>query len=109
MCQQKQKDMTNTTTIAETILQQLGGRRFIAMTGSSNFIDGGNYINMKLTKNACKAQYLRIELNSMDTYDMTFYRVDKELNRTTVAECNGVYCDMLQDIFTQKTGLYTKL
>jgi hypothetical protein len=95
--------------VAQTILQQLGGNKFIAMTGSSKFVAGDNYINMKLTRNMCKAQYLKIELNSMDLYDMTFYKVDKDLNRKVVAESKGVYCDMLQNIFTAKTGLYTTL
>lgn len=97
------------TQVAQTILQQLGGNKFIAMTGSSKFVAGENHINMKLTRNLCKAQYLRIELNSMDLYDMTFYKVDKDLNRKVVASANGVYSDMLQSIFTAKTGLYTSL
>lgn len=95
--------------IAQTILNQLGGNKFIVMTGSKNFVAGENYLRMKLTRNKIKAQYLTITLNSMDTYDMCFFSVDKELNRTTKASIEGVYCDMLQDIFTQHTGLYTHL
>lgn len=95
--------------IAQTILNQLGGNKFIVMTGSKNFVAGENYLRMKLTRNKIKAQYLTITLNSMDTYDMCFFSVDKELNRTTKASIEDVYCDMLQDIFTQHTGLYTHL
>ena len=95
--------------IAQTILNQLGGNKFIVMTGSKNFVAGENYLRMKLTRNKIKAQYLTITLNSMDTYNMCFFSVDKELNRTTKASIEDVYCDMLQDIFTQHTGLYTHL
>ena len=95
--------------IAQTILNQLGGNKFIAMTGSKNFGAGENYLSMNLTRNKIKAQYLTITLNSMDTYDMCFFSVDKQFNRTVKASIEGVYCDMLQDIFTQHTGLYTHL
>ncbi|MGN6491780.1 MAG: hypothetical protein ACTHLE_07265 [Agriterribacter sp.] len=81
-------------TIAETILQQLGGKRFILMTGSKQFVDGGDYLKFKLAANILKAQYLQIKLTAMDDYTMTFFSLDK---------------DMLQDIFTSKTGLYTHL
>lgn len=32
--------------IAKTILEQIGGRRFAAMTGSKDFIDMGNGLRM---------------------------------------------------------------
>ena len=34
--------------IAKTILQQIGGKRFTAMTGSRDFIDMGNGLRMSL-------------------------------------------------------------
>ena len=37
--------------IAKTILQQIGGKRFTAMTGSRDFIDMGNGLRMSLTRN----------------------------------------------------------
>ena len=33
--------------IAKTILEQIGGRRFAAMTGSKDFIDMGNGLRMR--------------------------------------------------------------
>lgn len=100
---------TQTLNVATEILKQLGGNKFIAMTGSKNFIDGGNFLRMNLTKNKAKAKWLKITLNSMDTYDMSFFTADKEFNITVKAQFDGVYCDQLQDIFTQVTGLYTHL
>ena len=95
--------------IAQTILSQLGGNKFVAMTGSKNFLAVENGINMKLTRNKCKAQWLRITLNGKDLYDMKFYSADKELNKTTKVQYNDVYFDQLQNLFTQATGLYTSL
>ena len=37
--------------IAKTILQQIGGKRFTAMTGSRDFIDMGNGLRMSLARN----------------------------------------------------------
>lgn len=95
--------------VAQTILEQLGGNKFVVMTGCKNFLAVENGINMKLTRNKCKAQWLRITLNGKDLYDMKFYSADKELNKTTKVEFNDVYCDQLQSLFTQATGLYTSL
>jgi ABC-type enterochelin transport system permease subunit len=107
-------------TVAGTILCQLGGRRFAFTTGSKNFMDCGNALSMKLIRNKSKANHLRITLNDSDTYDMVFTNyVPFKLNKKTgvmtgnklikVAEFNDVYCDQLQDLFTQVTGLYTRL
>lgn len=102
--------MTRNQEIAATILEQLGGRRFQVMTGTKNFIAIENGVSMKLTRNSAGAQYLKITLNSMDTYDMIFFKVNsKTLDRTTIKEYNNVYDDMLQDLFTDVTGLNTHL
>ena len=37
--------------VAKTILEQLGGGKFIAMTGSRDFIDLGNGLRMNLARN----------------------------------------------------------
>ena len=36
--------------VAQTILQQLGGNKFVVMTGSKNFIAGENFLRMNLKK-----------------------------------------------------------
>lgn len=40
--------------VAETILQQLGGQRFTAMTGSKNYLADGNSLRMTLAKNPAR-------------------------------------------------------
>jgi hypothetical protein len=95
--------------IAGTILQQLGGRKFIMMTGAKNFFCDGPSCGMKIMRNQSKANYLKITLNSLDLYDMEFFAIDRQFNHIHVQEFNGVYDDMLQSIFTKVTGLYTHL
>lgn len=108
--------------IANTILNQLGGNRFIAMTGSRDFIAIKDGLRMGLARNASKANKLDIVLNSDDTYTMKFYRytpwrystrggkfTEYPEKITTVKEFTGVYFDQLQELFTNVTGMYTRL
>jgi hypothetical protein len=95
--------------IAKTILRQLGGNRFVVMTGSKNFVASDNGLTMKLTRNKAKAKWLKITLNGKDLYDMDFVSNDKDYNIITKVKYEDIYFDQLQEIFTQATGLYTRL
>ena len=106
--------------VADTILEQLGGHKFVVMTGSSHFVSDKNTLRMKLAKNKSKANKLDITLNWDDTYTMRFYKYTApRLNKKTfeyvdekvveVELFEGVYADMLQELFTQVTGMYTRL
>jgi hypothetical protein len=96
--------------VAKEILQQLGGNRFIVMTGSKKFAADEAALTMHLTKNKAGAKYLRIELRHDDTYNMIFRKDDKKnFTFPIVEKIEGVYCDQLQEIFTRVTGLYTRL
>lgn len=95
--------------IATTILQQLGGSKFIAMTGAKNLGNGGNYLQMTLPKNQSKAKYLTITLNELDTYEMEFSNMDKEFNKIVVAKHTNVYADTLRKVFASVTKFETSL
>ena len=92
--------------IAKTILEQLGGSRFVVMTGSKNFVAGEKNLSFKVGKNGSKVTHVRITLNSKDLYDMEFLNI-RGMKVKTVAECNDVFCDQLQELFTRYTGMYT--
>lgn len=92
-----------------TILNQLGGNKFIAMTGSKNFVNTGTGLKMQLRRNKSNAQYLTITLTPMDTFDMNFVRVNGKMEVIEVANFEGVYWTELTKIFEQVTGLYTSL
>lgn len=96
-------------TTALEILKQLGGNKFLVMTGSKNLVSTGEGLRMTLTRNKIGAKYLDITLTSLDLYLMKFYSVDKDLNLKVKAEFDGIYNDMLQSIFTKVTGLNTSL
>lgn len=110
-----------TSTIATTILDQLGGNRFLVMTGCKNLVDLGNGIRMTIPKNAGKANRLDIILDkASDSYTMRFYNYKpmKVNNKTfavtdektvEISTRDDVYCDQLQAIFTSETGMYTHL
>jgi len=109
-----------TMAVAETILDQLGGRKFAIMTGSKDFYDLGKTLKMTLARNKSKANRLDITLNAMDTYDLTFYKYSpvrvnyktltvKDSKVTLVEKIKGIYFDQLQDFFTKTTGFYTRL
>ena len=94
--------------IEQEILRQLGGNKFIAMTGAKNFIAGYGILAFRIPKAMNGINAVRITLNSLDLYDMKFFRI-YGFDMKQVAEVNGVYNDQLQSIFTAKTGLYTHL
>ena len=101
--------------IAKTILQQIGGRRFATMTGSRDFINMGNGLRMSLAKNKTSANCLDITYDEgLDLYNMRFYRKTFskktfEVSKKDIALHEGVYSDMLEEMFTSVTGLYTRL
>lgn len=104
--------MENTLIIATTILNQLGGNRFLSMTGSKNLLNTGKGLRMDLTANKAKCNRLEITLEKDDTYTMFFYKVQKvgyDFNIINQKKYERIYFDDLQTTFTAHTGLYTKL
>ena len=95
--------------VAKTILEQLGGNQFCMMTGAKNLVDCGDALAMRIGRNSSNSNYLKITLNSMDTYDMEFAKLTRMGEKKSVTEYNNIYNDMLTDQFTAHTGMYTSL
>jgi hypothetical protein len=109
-------------TVALTILEQLGGKHFRAMTGVSSLLADDAALSFKLPKNASQANKMKIRLTparfgAIDTYEVTTYRITLPTRRNRSGE-NGcrlidrqddVYAEDLQAVFTRMTGLYTRL
>ena len=90
-------------------LKQLGGNRFIAMTGAKNFAVGPKGMGFKIGKNAKNVNYVRIDLDrGKDLYDMYFNFVSVRGVKVK-SKVKGVYADQLQKMFTKHTGMYTSL
>ena len=101
--------MTANQEIAKTIIQQLGGNKFIAMTGAHTLFAIEKGVTFRLPYfPECRINFIRIRLNAMDTYDVDYIRVRGE-SHTIVKEDKGLYFDMLQSAFTEATGLNTSL
>jgi hypothetical protein len=98
--------------VARTILQQLGGNKFVAMTGARNIVGGQNNLSFRLpgsggfTKDGINA--VKIELDPSDTYKVTFMRI-RGGKMSVVSEHDNVYAESLREVFEQATGLRTSL
>ena len=102
-------NMTDKTVAAE-IMRQLGGGRFILMTGARYFVADDDYSLSFQIPRSNGIQAVTIKLNGGDTYDMEFCK----LNRTPpcrhiVETAHDIYYDSLQEVFTRRTGLATSL
>lgn len=96
--------------VAQTIREQLGGNKFIVMTGAKNMMidDGG--LSFRLPSNFAKngINYVQVHLNGSDYYDMTFSKL-RAGHLKRIAEVKDVDCYTLQSVFTAQTGLDTHL
>ena len=103
----------NYNQVAKTILEQLGGGKFRAMTGAKHFLsipEGCGALSFQLPSR--KINYVKITLNGGDLYDLEFSRIagpKKMFAKKVVSEHRDVFADQLQDIFTEATGLDTHL
>jgi hypothetical protein len=99
---------------ANTILRQLGGKRFITMTGARDIFAIETGLQLKLPSRFAKdgINYVKIEVAPSDTYTVTFGKVYTSKGMPEYKEHsveNLVYADNLQAIFTSVTGLDTHL
>lgn len=93
--------------VAQTILQQLGGRRVKAMTGAKNFValkDKMGGLQFQFPNPHGGPNSVRIILNGMDEYEVEFFRGTK-----SVKSVDRVYAEDLIDLFEKTTGLYLRL
>lgn len=107
--------MSEHLTVATTILEQLGGRRFMAMTGAKHFLaldEARGALRFKLPGKPGFVKkginLVKITLMPSDTYTVTAYRY-KGLEVTEVETHDDIYADVLRDVFTRMTGLAVSL
>lgn len=107
-------------TIAVTILNQLGGNKFIAMTGAKDFFTNGNDCCFSIGKNPSGANRIKIVLDPDDTYTIQFMKftsgwldhkslVYHEPKVQTIREVSGLYTENLIDTFVNTTKMYISL
>ncbi len=100
----------NEKAVAIEILKQLGGNKFLMMTGAKNLTCDNNSMGFRLssrmTKNKCS--FVKITLNVMDTYDVEFKSI-RNFEVKEIEKVEGVYNDMLVSVFESRTGLRVSL
>ena len=102
--------------VAQEILRQLGGGRFMAMVGGKNAMHGtfGGKpgLQVSIGKGAEGGiNRLIVTLDpATDTYNMEFWRIgNRGLSTKKLSEASMVYADDLQRIFTDRTKFYTSM
>ena len=97
--------------VAETIFAQLGGNKFVVMTGASSFSKSDDTLTFRLpsrsTLNHIGGVRIKYEYGS-DTYTVTFLAM-RGLDVEEVKVCTDVYNVMLCEVIEIYTGLRTSL
>lgn len=107
-------------TTAQTILEQLGGRAFIAMTGAKNLAgsEEDRYLQFDLPAGTAKKKIRKVRIAVVgDLYNLTFYAVKRveyapgfKFPEPVIVESKEMIgAENLRDVFEDVTGLYTRL
>jgi hypothetical protein len=104
----KQETVAAASDVARTILQQLGGSKFIAMTGAKGFVAETKYLKFSIGRNKSGANTVIIRLNSKDLYDIELYKYRK-LELKLSAKKTDVSVENLRNVFESMTELRTSL
>lgn len=94
--------------VAQTILDQFGGNKFLAMTGARNLLNTGDGLQFDLPRGFAqnKATKVRVTLEPSDTYKVEFLKFNRRaLSCDTVGTVSDVYAEDLARVFTSSTGL----
>lgn len=96
--------------VAKTILDQLGGNKFIAMTGARNFVYSAKEksLSFRIGKNSKGINLVSIALMPSDLYEMKFFKV-RGANVKKMQDVEGLLFDQLQAVFKEHTGMNTHL
>ena len=97
-----------TSSQGKEVLTQLGGNKFIAMTGAKNFGTDGKSLTFKIGRNSKGVNFVRIKLTSMDLYDIEFLQVRAGKIKIK-SKTKRVYADQLGKMFKKHTGMNVRL
>ena len=97
--------------VADTILEQLGGHGFCAMVGAKQFVTSQNSLAFGFGRNRSRSGRVDIRLDAgTDTYTVLFYHLHRRTRRLVVDESfDMVYADNLVRLFESFTGMATHL
>lgn len=94
--------------VAKIILQQLGGNRFVAMTGARSFSSGSSGLSFRIRRsNGIFGVVIR--LTPEDLYEMEFLTYSGKEGVKAKKTLSGVHAEDMCRMFTEVTGLDTSL
>jgi hypothetical protein len=99
-------------TIATTIIEQLGGNKFIAMTGAKNLSTAGSDLTLRLPTKFAKHGINCVRITyvaASDLYQIEWLNIRGLNVKQALQSSFGVYAEDLRRIFTETTGLETSL
>jgi len=98
--------------VGRVILEQLGGHKFIVMTGAKHILAFENGLQFGLPGSGGFTKHginkVQVFLDPSDTYTVKFMKIRK-MEKTYEIEYSNIYNDMLQSVFREATGLETHL
>jgi len=103
-------ELAEMSQVANTIFQQFGGGRAMAMIGGKAMASGSNKLSIKWpNKTRSKGNVVEITyLPGKDLYDMEFFNSTMRAHKS-VKKFKGIYADMLVPTFEKQTGWYLHL
>lgn len=99
----------NNKEIAMTILNQLGGfNRLNAMVGLKDVTAIENGVSFKIKYRGAAANYVKIQLNGLDLYDVEIGNIRGSSYKVVTRESN-YYADMLKSLVQRTCKVYLSL
>ena len=98
----------NTDEVARTILYQLGGHRFVQMTGAKNLVGSDDSLSFKIGSNAEKITHVRVTLTPAGDYTLEFLKIRGTMIKP-LHTAEHVYADNLPRVFERHTGMGVSL
>lgn len=100
------------STVASTIVEQLGGPRALSlMIGVKHILTSDKGVDVRFTcRNERRINHVRITLTPMDVYEVVFYKIGKGgLDCKEIDRSDDVHADSLVSLFERVTGLCLRL
>jgi hypothetical protein len=95
-------------TVANTIRDQLG-HRCLYMLGAKNLAGDSTSLRFKIGQNNHGVNWIKISLNGMDLYDMTFMWCRPGRDGVVKSEVSDIYAEDLHSVIESETGMRTTL
>jgi hypothetical protein len=107
MSRQLPADYARRIEVGSTILDQLGGRAFLRMTGAKG-LSMGSTDELRMVLPIGKWRICKVQLTLNDLYTVRF-QAPRLGPSDCIAEFSNVYAEDLSALFERETGLQTKL